>query len=831
MTYDCRRLLQYAARSEADCAALLTSADATTSFGHPDPPTLVFFATEPEHGATTLPSCSLLVAYTRHTVSAQLITSHHQRSSSGVVDEEPQEIAVLLPEESSTVSDDEYISCLVVVAAAWKHLRQLPASVPSSSITSSSSLMKGVVNTETTFATEELTPTKKNNIPTIGDCSEQQRLAIVFGTNHSRVYTVEVTIRNKGDARWIMQLVQLHDATSSRSSLFQVFPMDTMLDNSQRRRRSWKRRSSHGGSQTSKNSGATPFAPTGGVVRVSSHDLVNDSAWIVYGDATLVRLQISAFFPSLWQQAAVSGLSVEKYVRGMQPGCANVLIRCQIRLPSDEVDGALVVPLPVPSPSPLSSLRIPPPISTLQENVDKLDTTSAIYEPAHKPYPLEETYEALVFGRGASNLFPTLCFYTSEGPYNESDGWESKLNEPSPDIKSPIKKDGVILGSVTMALVGSAIGALRWGLGGSVSSNMDTSRRESAVSKNDFSSDGCLSHEECSDPADLCEVETSEHTPATTPFPSLSSRPVVLHPYVEFHDAPRKIEFCSIDPDGKLAAVADGIGRVMLVDLATKQLIRMWKGFREASCYWLQSPEPVQERQSDTTMSSARRSKVKMPPLHLVIHSRQRRVVEVWRVRRGGRVCSIPVGRDARILQFTSWQTASEEALASCYLVHSTVPGSNLNQMELIRVEQPQLTVANTDVPLRGLSSAADVTSVANTSSRNAALRLQHLQQLLSAGNILYSIDDVRTALHEIKSLADLSTALDLLGAGAVLEEKLGVQGSTFHRDVLVYCRGVLSAATYRGKTRTDILSGENPHVQILSHKIEYHTQVRCYPR
>lgn len=914
-TYDCSRLLQYAVRAESDCAAAAAAASSynnaadaaaaaptsaaatTTSFGHPDPPLLHLFAVEEPPplpnswsptaaAAAPLLSCSLLVAYTKHTVSAQLILQKQQhRAGGGVVlqQDDPKEICMLLPENGSSIEhghvddDDEQISCLTVVA--WKpppqqqQQRRMQASVSSSSITSTSSLMKGVILTEQERSSDddrtdfcEATTTTTTTIPSAQHCPHQRRLAIVFGTNHSRVYTVEVTITatsnntnspSSKNVTWTLQRVQLHDATSSRSSLFQVFPMDDMMSHDssarRRRRRLWERKSSQ--SNTFNHPAgvgvATPFGPTGGVVSLSSYHCATAAVgtvvvWITYGDTTLVRLHSAALFPSLWQRAAASGLSVEEEtvrLLRLEPGggggvdaAPKTLVRCQVCLPPEEVDQVLVVPLPRHYPSPLSPLRmlLPSPFTVLQEyNNNNSGDPNNCDQQQPKAIVMEEVYEALVFGQGTNNLFPTFCFFTSEGRFDdrESAGGGKRKNESSSsEFTSPSNDDGRILGSVTKALVGSAMGALRWGFGSSTSSNTldSSSRHRNVSSKLDYSSQVRAMDEDGRDPTDVDDGEMSEHAQASSPFPSLWSRPVELYASTEFHDAPRKIEFCSIDPDGKLAAAADGLGRVLLIDLATKQVIRMWKGFREASCYWLQTEDPRQQRPLEDTISPWRQGRRKKPQLHLVIHSRQRRVVEVWRVRHGGRIRSIPVGRDARILPFTSWSASSTEPLASCYLVHSTVPGTNLNQMELIRVEEQQeFVAAGHSTPPRSVDSAAGVTSVASTPSRKSALRLQHLQQLLSAGNIQYSKEDVQKALHEIKSLADLSTALDLLAAGSVLEERLGVKGSTFHRDAVTYCRGVLNAAVHRGKSRSDTMSRENPHVQILSHKIEYHTQVR----
>jgi hypothetical protein len=99
------------------------------------------------------------------------------------------------------------------------------------------------------------------------------------------------------------------------------------------------------------------------------------------------------------------------------------------------------------------------------------------------------------------------------------------------------------------------------------------------------------------------------------------------------------------------------------------------------------------------------------------------------------------------------------------------------------------------------------------------------LQQLLSAGNVQYTKDDVRNAMHEITSLTDLSMALDFLAVATLLEEQMDVKGSVFQREALTYCRGVLHTNVDR-KGKHEPRSRTNPHVQLLSHKIEYHTQV-----
>jgi hypothetical protein len=112
-------------------------------------------------------------------------------------------------------------------------------------------------------------------------------------------------------------------------------------------------------------------------------------------------------------------------------------------------------------------------------------------------------------------------------------------------------------------------------------------------------------------------------------------------------------------------------------------------------------------------------------------------------------------------------------------------------------------------------------------SSRNGALCLKQLQQLLSTTQVQCTIDDVRNALHNITSLVDLTTAIDLLATSPDLEDKLKVDGAAFHYEVLKYCRDILTTIIKPDDTLpSDSSIHKNPHVRVLIQKIAYHEQV-----
>ncbi|KAL7684647.1 putative rab3-GAP regulatory subunit, rab3GAP regulatory subunit [Plasmopara halstedii] len=101
-----------------------------------------------------------------------------------------------------------------------------------------------------------------------------------------------------------------------------------------------------------------------------------------------------------------------------------------------------------------------------------------------------------------------------------------------------------------------------------------------------------------------------------------------------YEDERRRCKGLVLSPSGKLAAVADSLGRILLIDTLRMVVIRMWKGYRNAQCGWIQGLERNCWR----------------PGLYLVIYSAQRGIVELWRARYGPKVFSLGVGNSARLI-------------------------------------------------------------------------------------------------------------------------------------------------------------------------------------
>ena len=90
-------------------------------------------------------------------------------------------------------------------------------------------------------------------------------------------------------------------------------------------------------------------------------------------------------------------------------------------------------------------------------------------------------------------------------------------------------------------------------------------------------------------------------------------------------------------PDRRLAAVTDDFGRVLLVDVTNWFVIRIWKGYRNAQCGWVEVKRDLEEKGSPHAS-------------FLVIYAPKRGLLEVWSAQRGPRAAAFNVGKHCKLL-------------------------------------------------------------------------------------------------------------------------------------------------------------------------------------
>ncbi|XP_015954040.1 uncharacterized protein LOC107478416 [Arachis duranensis] len=121
-------------------------------------------------------------------------------------------------------------------------------------------------------------------------------------------------------------------------------------------------------------------------------------------------------------------------------------------------------------------------------------------------------------------------------------------------------------------------------------------------------------------------------------------------PLTCFKDHPRKGEKLTLSPSGTLAAITDSLGRILLLDTQALVVVRLWKGYRDASCLFM---EMLVNR--DTTSSSSNHYEpVKSDYcLCLAIHAPRKGIIEIWQMRTGPRLRTIPCAKGSKMLQPT----------------------------------------------------------------------------------------------------------------------------------------------------------------------------------
>ncbi|KAL7249687.1 hypothetical protein ACSBR1_011802 [Camellia fascicularis] len=129
-------------------------------------------------------------------------------------------------------------------------------------------------------------------------------------------------------------------------------------------------------------------------------------------------------------------------------------------------------------------------------------------------------------------------------------------------------------------------------------------------------------------------------------------------------DHPRKGEKLTLSPSGTLAAITDSLGRILLLDTQALVVVRLWKGYREASCLFM---EMLVNRDSAAS-SSAYYEHVKSDYcLCLAIHAPRKGIIEVWQMRTGPRLRTIPCAGGSKILQPT-YRFGSSSILPATYV-------------------------------------------------------------------------------------------------------------------------------------------------------------------
>lgn len=99
----------------------------------------------------------------------------------------------------------------------------------------------------------------------------------------------------------------------------------------------------------------------------------------------------------------------------------------------------------------------------------------------------------------------------------------------------------------------------------------------------------------------------------------------------------------------QLAAVSDTLGRIIIIDITKGIPIRMWKGYREAQCGFIEVNESKQRKENNEGRRSG---------LFLIIYAPRKAIIEIWCMQKGPKVATFKCSRNGFLI-YSSHQNDS----------------------------------------------------------------------------------------------------------------------------------------------------------------------------
>lgn len=131
----------------------------------------------------------------------------------------------------------------------------------------------------------------------------------------------------------------------------------------------------------------------------------------------------------------------------------------------------------------------------------------------------------------------------------------------------------------------------------------------------------------------------SQSQQSDAPPPSIPSEPMTLR--YGLCDIQRTGLSVWLAPGNHYAAVADNLGRVILVDCTRCIAIRVWKGYRDAQCSFIKTTEKMPKNSEHTDRRHA---------LFLVIFAPRRSCLEIWCLQRGPKVAAFNASKYGQLI-------------------------------------------------------------------------------------------------------------------------------------------------------------------------------------
>lgn len=223
-------------------------------------------------------------------------------------------------------------------------------------------------------------------------------------------------------------------------------------------------------------------------------------------------------------------------------------------------------------------------------------------------------------------------------------------------------------------------------------------------------------------------------SPAVKPKPKIEPA-TPMQARFGFPDKQRKGQTITASPCRKLSVVTDSLGRVIVVDNDLGIAVRVFKGYREAQCAWLEVHDDMRSRSKGAVKKA----------LFLVIYAPRRGFLEVFSMQQGPKVASFPVSKQGR-------------------LVSTTYGMMGLNNIPIKGGNQPSLSCVfiDHDAQIHSITIPFHLALSDNGNNKVKDMHLlKSLQRLLREEN--YDTKSVTDILYEVKTPSMVNQGLKLM--------------------------------------------------------------------
>ncbi|XP_043278054.1 rab3 GTPase-activating protein non-catalytic subunit isoform X2 [Venturia canescens] len=112
-------------------------------------------------------------------------------------------------------------------------------------------------------------------------------------------------------------------------------------------------------------------------------------------------------------------------------------------------------------------------------------------------------------------------------------------------------------------------------------------------------------------------------------------------------DVMREGDCLVISPNKALSVVNDAMGRVILVDNKRGIALRMWKGYRDAQCGWIEVSEDHHRTASGHKVHAKNHLRT---ALFLAIYAPKKGIIDIWSIQQGAKITTFSASKNGRLL-------------------------------------------------------------------------------------------------------------------------------------------------------------------------------------